>query len=84
MSTQADTKQALSTLNGTIYVDLGGHTVDMSTGSRSAFIRLEPNTAGYSTHVVVSNGTILSGDDPIVRFATVAAKGKLTFCPALG
>ena len=72
----------LSTVNGTIYVDLGGHTMDMVESGKDAFIRLEPAFAGYSTHVKVYNGKIIAGADPIVRFAAVDGRVPTSYVDA--
>ena len=67
----------LSDINGTITIDLGGHTLaigNKGTNGRDAFIRCEMTTAGYVTNINVKNGTILAGDNPIVRFAAVKSR----------
>ena len=67
----------LSNINGSITVDLGGHTLSVGNKAkdgRDAFIRCEVVAAGYVTDITVKNGTILAGDNPIVRFAAVASR----------
>ncbi|MBE6536571.1 MAG: hypothetical protein E7673_01320 [Ruminococcaceae bacterium] len=67
----------LSNINGSITVDLGGHTLSVgnkAASGRDAFIRCEVVAAGYVTNITVKNGTILTGDNPIVRFAAVKSR----------
>lgn len=59
-------KNAQSTFNGTITVDLGSHTVTMTT---KALLRSQVVQSGYNTNVILKNGTILTGKEPIARFA---------------
>lgn len=70
-------KQSLSNINGTVTVDLGGHVLSVGnkgTNGRDAFIRCEVSGVGYVTDITVKNGTILAGDNPIVRFAAVSSR----------
>lgn len=72
----------LSTVNGTITVDLGGNSVEMGTkptSGRDAFIRLEACCVGYTTNIVVKNGELLTGDNPIVRFAAINGRVPTTY-----
>ena len=67
----------LSNINGSITVDLGGNTLavgDEPTNGRDAFIRCEVVASGYTTNINVKNGTVLAGDNPIVRFAAVSSR----------
>ena len=59
-------KNAQSTFNGTITVDLGGHTVTMTT---KALLRSQVVDAGYNTGVILKNGNVVVGEQPIARFA---------------
>jgi len=53
----------------TIIVDLGGHTLTTAAcGKADAFIRCEAYRPGYETNIVVKNGKIMVGSDPLVRF----------------
>ena len=59
-------KNAQSTFNGTITVDLGGHTVTMTT---KALLRSQVVASGYDTNVILKNGKVVVGEQPIARFA---------------
>ena len=77
LSSDSHGKQYISNINGLIMVDLGGHTLSMGnkgTNGRDAFIRCEVTASGYTTDIIVTNGTILAGDNPIVRFAAVKSR----------
>ena len=64
--------QSLSKINGTITVDLAGKTVTMGKGgSADAFIRCEAFASGYTTNIIVTNGKIVAGQDPLVRFSAI-------------
>ena len=68
--------QNLSKINGSILIDLGGHTVTMGAGgSADAFIRAEPYAQGYVTNITVKNGKFIVGKDPIVRFPAINSRG---------
>ena len=70
-------KQSLSNINGTVTIDLGGYTLSMGNkgaNGRDSFIRCEVTKAGYTTNIIVKNGTVLAGDNPIVRFAAVNSR----------
>ncbi len=77
LSDDVNGKQSLSNINGTVTVDLGGHVLSVGnkgTNGRDAFIRCEVSGVGYVTDITVKNGTILAGDNPIVRFAAVSSR----------
>ena len=77
LSSDAHGNKYLSGINGTITIDLGGHTLSIGNkgaSGRDAFIRCEVTNAGYVTNINVKNGTILAGDNPIVRFAAVKSR----------
>lgn len=77
LNSEVNGKQFLSSVNGTIIVDLGRHTLSVGnkgTDGRDAFIRCEVYAAGYETNITVKNGTVLAGDNPIVRFAAVSSR----------
>lgn len=77
LNDDANGKQSLSNVNGTITIDLGGHTLSVGnkgSGGRDAFIRCEVTAAGYTTNIILKNGTVLAGDNPIVRFAAVKSR----------
>ena len=68
---EANGASNLSNLNGTLTVDLGGNVISMGTTSAGfdGLIKAEAHKLGYVTNVVMKNGTILLGEDPIVRFS---------------
>jgi len=59
-------KAAQSNFSGTITVDLGGHSVKMTTKS---LLRGQVIDKGYDTNVILKNGNVAVGEQPIVRFA---------------
>ena len=64
---QNSAAQSISTLDGSILLDLGGDTVTMGNGGGAdAFIRGEVYGSGYTTVITVKNGRILTGQDLIV------------------
>ena len=64
--------QSLTKINGTITVDLAGNIVTMGKGgSADAFIRCEAFASGYTTNIIVTNGKIVAGQDPLVRFSAI-------------
>ena len=67
----------LSSFSGNVVYDLGGHTVSMGKDNDAdAMLRFEAYATGYSTNITLTNGRILVGEDPIVRFA--ASKERVT------
>ena len=69
---QSGGTQSISKINGTINIDLGGHTVTMGNGGGAdAFIRCEVYGLGYTTYINMTNGNIVAGKDPIVRFSAI-------------
>lgn len=69
---QSGGSQNISKINGTLNIDLGGHTVTMGAGgSADAFIRCEVYGLGYTTYINMTNGNIVGGKDPIVRFSAI-------------
>ena len=69
---QSGGSQNISKINGTINIDLGGHTVTMGNGGGAdAFIRCEVYGLGYTTYINMTNGNIVAGKDPIVRFSAI-------------
>ncbi|MBQ8380622.1 MAG: Ig-like domain-containing protein [Clostridia bacterium] len=72
---QNSAAQSISTLDGSILIDLGGNTVTMGNGGGAdAFIRGEVYGSGYTTVITVKNGRILTGQDPIVRFSAITSR----------
>ncbi|MBE6635453.1 MAG: hypothetical protein E7617_04560 [Ruminococcaceae bacterium] len=72
---QASGANSISTLNGTITVDLGGNTLTMGNGgSADGFIRCEAHIAGYVSIINVINGKIIGGKDPVVRYASIGSR----------
>ncbi|MBQ3017299.1 MAG: Ig-like domain-containing protein [Clostridia bacterium] len=72
---QASGSNSFSTLNGKMTVDLGGYTLTMGAGGKAdAFIRCEAHIAGYKTEITVTNGKIIAGADPIVRYASIGGR----------
>ena len=69
---QSGGTQSITKINGTINIDLGGYTVTMGKGgSADAFIRCEAYGSGYTTNIIMTNGKIVAGLDPIVRFSAI-------------
>ena len=64
--------QSMTKIDGTINIDLNGYTVTMGKGgSADAFIRCEAFASGYTTNIIVTNGKIVAGQDPLVRFSAI-------------
>ena len=64
--------QSMTKIDGTITIDLNGFTITMGKGgSADALIRCEAFASGYTTNIIVKNGKIIAGQDPLVRFSAI-------------
>ena len=67
----------LSQTNGSIIIDLDGHTISMKQTGGNPWLYAQKKTQ-YDSSVTVINGTLLTGSSPIVRFASWSAGGNYT------
>ena len=69
-SQEAGGSNYLSSFSGSVTYDLGGYTVSMGKDNDAdAFVKCDAYATGYSTNITLTNGKILVGEDPIVRFS---------------
>ena len=78
MSNESNMQSKLSVLNGTMKIDLGGNTITMggTSGGFDGMIKCEAHILGNVTNVVMTNGTVILGEDPIVRVSGANAEDR--------
>ena len=65
----------LSQTNGSIIIDLDGHTIRMKQTGTNPWLYAQKKTT-YDSTVTVINGTLLAGKNPIVTFTSWSANGS--------